>query len=199
MNLEFKDILVVHENSPELKRYSRTKMNDVEVELNKRVLEFYRKVFDKNAEEMNLFMFGFNFLGAGYEPGKGYYIIYDSAYGYHEVVLYGENQEAAFVAIISNIIEKKSQKNLFDNKESIIEEYSQRFAGVNNVCPMYHVEYVLDKFDKYYDGDIPQVIVDKYLRSVKYDGMVVAKYDEKNKKILLVEKEEEEDIKRRHR
>lgn len=196
MDLEFKDIIVVRGKSPELKRYSRTTMNKEEVELNNRVLEFYRKVFDKDTKGLNLFMFGFNFLGAGYDPEKGYYIIYDSSYGYHEVVLYGDNVEAAFVSIIGNIVEKKSQKNLFDNKDSILDEYSQRFAGVTNVWPMYHVEYVLDKLSKYYDGNIPTEIVDKYLRSIKYDGMMVAKYDEQNKKILLVEKEED---KRRQR
>ena len=198
MDLDCKDIVLVSDDSAELIRYSRTTMNKEEVEFNNRVLEFYRKVFDKNAKELNLLMFDYNFLGAGYDSEKGYYIVFNGLYRYYEVVLYGDNAEAAFLCVVDNIIERKSQKNLFDNKKSILAQYHRRFAGtgITNVLPIYHIEYVLDKFDKYYDGNIPKDIVDKYLNGIRFDGMVVAEYDEQNKKILLVEKEED---KRRQR
>ena len=188
MNNEFNNIYLIHKGDERLKKYAFK--GKTEIELNKQkvltdlILSFYKKVYNNEVSKVSTDMFYYDLLKYGYNLDDGYYIIYGGRHGYYELVVFKDNIDGIFINTIESIIEKHSSDNIYHNKASINEEYIKRFGNINNIWQIYNIEYILDKWNKYYDGNIPQELLDKYLNKINIDNMLVS-YDMVKKEITL--------------
>ena len=152
MNKRFEKIHLIRKNSLELKKYSNDNKTEMELikerELTDKVLDFYKKTIDKDANGVDKFCFTFDFLGAGYNQEDGYYIVYNGNFGCYKVLLFNDNIDLIFINLCDDIIRKQSMDNLYYNKNSINKSYSERFGDIVDTWLIYQVEFILDKWDK---------------------------------------------------
>ena len=182
------NIFLIHNNYELIKKYVKnTKSNDEFAKtelLSKMILDFYKKVFNNEVNYINNCIFSFDFYTYGYNLSDGYYVIYSGYSGYYEVITYKNNIDNAFMDIMANIIERQSYENVYNNRAYIEKEYKDRFGNINILWNIYESEYALDKLDKYYDGNIPEQIINKYLNKIKIENGLVY-YDIENKEIII--------------
>ncbi len=176
--MEFENICIIHKDNPDLKKYTTKDKREEELskekELSDLILNFYKKVYDKKAKSIDSNYFSFDFNSYGYNISDGYYAIYGGKYGYYEVVIFKDNIKEIFISIAESIIEKNSYYNVEENKKRIKSEYIDRFGNYDYIWKLYETEYTLDKWNKYYDGNIPQELIDKYINRIKIDNAVVS-------------------------
>ncbi len=188
MKEEFEDITFYNKDSELLKKYANNNKNDFEKNkekvLNELILNFYRKVFNNKIENISLDNFTFDFYGYGYNMSDGYYIVYDGNFRCYKVIAFKDNINSVFIKIIEDIIKRKSYDNIYNNKNKICDEYKKRFSNSNELWQIYEAEYAIDIFDKYYDGNIPEDIIDRCLNRIFIENAIIS-YDKDNKQIII--------------
>ena len=190
MEKGFKEIKIYHKDSQELIKYHNESKSNLELEkeklLNILILNFYNKVFDSNISKINLDIFPFDFYGYGYNTSDGYYIIYGGLHNQYEVATFKDDINCVFIEIAEKIIERKSFDNVYNNRKMLRADYKERFGNVNYLWQIYESEYTIDKFDKYYDGSIPEELLNKYINRINIEGII---YDKNNKEIKIDKQE----------
>lgn len=193
---EIKNILFLHKDSEKFKtqfcnHVSNENEKSKERELSQKVLNFYQKVYDNNAKSIKCDYFDYDFSGYGYIDNFGYYIVSYDGWGYYYVICYEEQTDKAFVNIVQSILTKKRDTYLQDNKKSIKKEYRERFN--NKQCSQFafEFEYDLDKWNKFYDGNIPDDLMQIYQRRIDffndysiYSNNKMLEYDKSTNKII---------------
>ena len=155
---------------------------------------FTKKVYGENED-----IFSYN-EWFGYLDEYGYYILVDGDPGKCLPYLenYGIDKDIAFYQIISRFLDLNSHYYEFNNRSELEKDFVNRF-GEFDFKPLYGLErnryfgcnyfaeYAMDKWDKYYDGSVPEKIIEdyeKYLNDIwwsKEQG-VMWNYDINNKK-----------------
>ena len=145
-----------------------------EIELYKMFKEFNKKVHD---DEEDIFSYDEWFE---YLENFGYYILVDGDPGKCLPYLdsYGLEKEKAFISIINNYLSMNAIRYELDNRKKLSNDFQERFGiyGFNILdkkfnsleffdnyftC-LYFLEYNIDKWDKYYDGNIPVDMIKYY-------------------------------------
>ena len=133
-----------------------------EQELNAKVLDFYKKVYNQNAQKLSITNFDFDLHSYGYIDNSGYYLIIYDSFNYYLVSHYGDNVDEIFTDIVKNIINKKYRIIDFQNHHIIKKEGHRRFPKIRNSESIIYIEYILNQWHKFYDGKIPERIMKRY-------------------------------------
>ena len=126
-------------------------------ELYTMISDFYKKVYNQVYRD--------NYYGGfmGYLDNYGYYEITDADRGDYNLSFLGEDVYNAALYIIDNIISLYGVRYEEDNQFK--ENYPNRFSDPNLEVfnnALYNSEYILSKWYKYFDGNIPSNIIKKY-------------------------------------
>ena len=121
----------------------------------------------------------YDFKFAGYLDNYGYYILFDEDRGWYGLMPLGEDIEEAFSNCISISLSYISHYYELKNRDELQKNFNSRFSNMGFViketdeyiledyCPLfYDHEYELSVYDKYYDGNIPTEIIERYTNSL---------------------------------
>ena len=184
------NIYIIHKSDKLLSQYlyrqnKTQKEKEKESQLNKKILEFYQKAYNQQAKNITIDIFNYDLFDYGYKENAGYYAVYDGTFGYFDIIVFGDNVSRAFRNLGKNIIDRKSEDNINKNAKTIKKEYKNRFSHTNKYLKLYYLEYALRKWDQYYDGNIPQEILDEYLDDI---DKITLSYDQSTKEIKVYKK-----------
>ena len=140
-----------------------------ELALSKMFLNFYQKVFNPNQKQVAYGMFDFDFFGYGYIDDYGYYTIHDGNNGYYVVTCYDDNINKAFINVAQSCIDRNAKFEEIQNRKEIKKMYKNRFGCLKNYRELYYINYALIKWNDFYDGKIPNEIVEAYLCQLDID------------------------------
>lgn len=143
-----------------------------EKELCDKVLEFYKRVYDENAESLNITMFDYNLFNFGYMNDYGYYVIKYSDWSQLLVHSYKDNLDEVFYALASSILDKKRNEFETKHKRNIKKDIKTRFGRRIDFDRIFIAEYNLDKWNRYYNGNIPTELVSKYEEFINLDPSI---------------------------
>ncbi|MBR7042184.1 MAG: hypothetical protein IKI04_01655, partial [Bacilli bacterium] len=125
------------------------------------VLSFYNKVYNANKAFVDIRMFDDDMHSYGYIDNYGYYVIRYDSFGYLVVHNHGEDISGAVIELIQSILTKKRMNELSKNKKDIKKEYRKHYK-MKYFDIIYHAKYDLDKWNTYFDGNIPERIINIY-------------------------------------
>lgn len=155
-----------HKDSEVLKKYfinkerTATEIEKID-QLSKLVVSFYQKVYDSKTHNVNYSMFDFDFRTYGYLEDYGYYIIdYDMKNYYF--IQHLEDIHDAFIAVARRIMYKKYEEHVHVNHKEIKKNLKTRSNDIKSFSAIYQYEYELSKWSKYFDGEVPQALIDMY-------------------------------------
>ena len=174
-------------------------------ELDSMFRKFNLKVY---GEEDDIFSYQELF---GYLENYGYYVVIDGDDGrcIPTIQRHGFDKEKAFVSIIDDYLFMNAIDYELQNRKELSKDFQKRFGiyGLNNYDKefnsleffdnyftlLYFSEYNLDKWDKYYDGNIPDEIIksyEVYLNGIKWshEQGFTWKYDRNIKQFNIKEK-----------
>ena len=119
-------------------------------------------------------------------------INYDN-WNYYLVHIYGNNLFEAFSSLAKSILNNKRREYLNKNKKIIKNEYLTRFKDIKNYEIIFNAEYDLNKWNKYYQNEIPRELIDKYNRYVNDNYHLskinnVLEYNKKIKSFIITNK-----------
>ena len=135
-------------------------------ELDKKVLEFYQKTYKEGTTHLSYAMFDFDFYGFGYNINDGYYIVdYDTSNSFI-MMSYGEDIEGAFIYLANKILDKNRMEYERENRKSIKKDYNTRFSKVKYYDRLLKAEYDLTRWNKYYEGNVPEELIELYLKYI---------------------------------
>ena len=193
--LENKNLL--HKDSKTFNKYfcrEEKTPNEIEKqkELSRLVLDFYNKVFNKNIKNICHDLFDYDFGTYDYLDNYGYYVITYDYHNYYYIEHY-DDIYGAFVSVARKILTKKSRVYEMKNHKSLKKDFKNRFGDMMYNCfvPMY--EYELSKWAIYFDGNIPEEIINRYCEIINHNGDMLTdkkyvKYDVTNQKFILAPK-----------
>lgn len=121
------------------------------------IKDFCKKVYGDD----NYNSFLINYASIGYLEDYGYYTITDADRGYCDVFNFGENINEAFKNIIIDVLFNHSINYEFENREILEQDFIKRFDIEYFGC-LYFAENSLKHWNKYYDGNIPDNIINYY-------------------------------------
>ena len=157
------------------------------------LLDFYQKAYDKNTKELHYTMFDYDLCSFGYIDNYGYYMINYDNWNYYLVHIYGNNLFEAFSSLARSILNNKRREYLNKNKKTIKNEYFNRFKNIKNYEIIFNAEYDLNKWNKYYQNEIPRELIDKYNEYVNDNYHLskinnVLEYNKKIKSFIITNK-----------
>lgn len=116
---------------------------------------------------------------AGYLDDYGYYKLWDEHRSKIGLMYLGEDIDEVFDVCIRMTLSSISNRYEFLNRKELQNDFKIRFHDIgfvdevrtncilDNYCPQfYYYEYELGIYDKYYEGNIPQEIVERYTNSL---------------------------------
>lgn len=159
-----------------------------EIQLSRMVRKFYQKVFNKEQNIINRDIFDYDFFNYGYIEDYGYYTINDGGNGYYTVTCYEEDINKAFINICQSIIDKNAKYEEKKNHREIKKIYKNRYGKSKNYQELFLTNYALAKWNEYYDGSIPEEIVDMYLNRLNINENNKLDYDLSNEELIVNQK-----------
>ena len=142
-----------------------------ENELTQLLLAFYQKTFDENAKAITHEMFDPNFKTYIYVDGCGYYAI---KYGHKYDTKHYPSLNEAFINIAEIMLHKKSADYERKNHKELKRDFKKRFENQKYIFLIAEYEYELSKWNKYFDGNIPEEVIDGYDKGV---NVICLSYD----------------------
>ena len=160
--------LFYKENDTFIKYFLRRIRNENEltreIQLSRMILKFYQKVFNKEQRIITRDIFDYDFFNYGYIDDYGYYTIHDGGNGYYTVICYGEDINKAFINACQSIIDKNAKEEEIKNHREIKKIYKNRFG--RKYQELYFTNYALSKWNDFYEGNIPNEIINNYLNEL---------------------------------
>ncbi len=162
-------------------------------ELTALLVDFYQVIYDKEIDYISLAMFNNDFRTYGYLDNYGYYTVSYNDKNYYSVEHY-DDIYSAFVAIIRQILNKKSKN--FEKKyhDELKHQFKNRFGKIKYIPTLAQYEYELAKWARYFKNNIPENIINMYNESINnmyevriYDMQL--SYDSESKKFISVAKQ----------
>ncbi len=156
-------------------------------ELYELVNYFFRKVYDYQ-EDIFYELLHSDYCSLGYLKDIGYYAVEDMERGQYSFPdgLPCQNLNKAFSILVNGLLKSESIEYEYKNKEKLVKESSKNNGDYNSLVVKY--EYILDKWYKYYDGNIPNDIIKEYenkLNNLELNN-INYKYNKKTKKIDVI-------------
>ena len=155
-----------------------------------KVLDFYQKVYDTERQHLSYAMFDYEFYGFGYNKNDGYYVVdYDSSNSF-VLLSFGESLDDAFLFLANKILDKKRIEYEQEHKRELRKEYKERFKALKAFDRLSKAEYDLNMWNKYFDNNVPDNIINYYLSYVNntYGLYESNGYFEYNKEFIYKEK-----------
>ena len=137
-------------------------------ELTKMLFDFYGKEFEDPTDKKYYDFFDYDFAGYNYLDNYGYYKIIHDYSSYYFVINFGEDINRAFRSINRNIIDKKSMRYEKENRRSLKKEFKEHYPKKPYMPEMSRLKYSFDKWRDYYDGELPEEVLDAYRNTLKY-------------------------------
>ena len=161
--------MLLIKNKQVLNEYLETKTEEdivKENELASKVLAFYQEMYNPKAEELSYTMFGYDFCGFGHNSKNGYYVVdYDSSTSY-KLLSFGDSLDSAFLYLANNILDKERTKFEEKNNTMIKRTLHESYASVPFYDRLFKCVYDLNKWERYFKGNIPKEIINLYLKYV---------------------------------
>lgn len=129
--------------------------------LKRSILLFYNKVYKEKKKELNIDMFDQDIHSYGYIDNYGYYIIKYDSFGYYIIHNFNEDLSSIIFLLIQNILTKKRMNDLYHDKKNIKKEFYKHY-DMKYFDIIYPTKYDIDKWNIYFNGNIPKEIIDKY-------------------------------------
>ena len=129
---------------------------------------FYQKVYGD--DNYNAFLI--YYLSIGYLEDYGYYATTDADRGCKNIINLGEKVDDAFVSFINDSLFSYAVDFECTNRDKLKKDFANRFGDMEYFHCLYYAEYELNQWSKYYDGNIPNNIIEeyeKYLNSILLD------------------------------
>lgn len=146
-----------------------------ELEKMREVCEPCEKFIEKTGLEKDLRYVPYAFDSPAYLDNYGYYLLIDADRGNWDLIPLGEDVEKIKRTTIYRMLGSLGIEYELRNRKELRKEYDERFKEMNFKplydletnryfnC-LYYVEYGISKFDIYYDGKIPDDIIDYFER-----------------------------------
>ena len=192
---EFKNEDLLHQESAVFKKYFVDKqLSDKEKEntnkLSNLLLHFYQKLYGKETKSINDNIFNYDFYTYGYLENYGYYVINHDNCSYYLIKGYEDNIQNAFISLAIKVLDKKAEEYIRSNRKLLKKDFKNRFPNIKYIDSLYIYEYELLKWKEYFDGIIPQLIIDEYNKHFNYDlnnNEIKFKYDQSSNKFVTSE------------
>ena len=154
--------------------------------LSEKVLDFYNKVYGEEKDHLTHNMFDYDFHSFGYLDDYGYYTMTYDGGNYYIIHNHKEDLDEAFVAVARNILARGRRNELYQDKRTVKKEYKKDYR-MKYFDTIYQAKYDLDKWNIYYDGNIPKKIIDMYedYMNMGLDNSTEMKYNHDTKKIMV--------------
>ena len=179
------------------------------INLIKKFNQFTKKVYG-----IEFSIFGYDEI-LGYSNDFGYYKLYNYGGETPLELKYGFNEDEVFFRLLDYFLINAGMYYEYDNREKFQKDFKNRFSDLDfkkinqrdiNVYDeyfndLYYYEYALDKWDKYYDGNIPLEIIGYYQNILNNDSwsnvqkviwkynLEIKKFDcKKNEKVRKLER-----------
>lgn len=125
-------------------------------ELYELVNNFCKKVYGKKS----------SYIGICYLDNYGYYELKDIDRGWFDLMPLGEDVNKVALYAVDEILFKNGFRYELENRERLKQEFDERFKDLsfepNRGFHILHVtEYILSKWEIYYDGKLPEEIINK--------------------------------------
>ena len=145
-----------------IKYFSRRKETEFEKnkyeELSNVINGFYQKVYgDDNYKDFLIY-----YLSIGYLEDYGYYAITDADRGYKNIINLGEKVDDAFINLVCDALGSYAVDFECTNRDKLKKDFANRFGDMEYFHCLYYAEYELNQWSKYYNGNIPNNIIEKY-------------------------------------
>ena len=163
--------------------HQRTKLEQAKIDdLSNLISDFYQKVYNNPEFGIDNTHFFFDFIDYGYLEDYGYYIVRNANQNYYTVTCYGEDINHIFIDVVNNIINSKAYNELYKHRKQIKKNVYYRFRSSENYERIFSAEYALDKWSKYFDGDIPEEI------AASYENILNSEYNSEARVIIKNQK-----------
>ena len=184
---------------PLLKKYFfDVKLTKNEIKMMKEVYKYIKEFIKKTNLSKDLSYKPYALISPSYLDNYGFYELVDVDRGYFDLIPLGENIQEVINYSINKMLSMLSHDYEFKNRQRLNKEFAERFEDFN-FKPLYNLdsnryfsclhfaEYAIDKWDKYYNGNLPDEIViyyENYLNNIWWtkEQHVVWNYDKVNKK-----------------
>ena len=156
------------------------------------LVNFMQKVYNPEIKKIDYFMFDCDLYNYGYVDDYGYYTIRYDTFGKYLVRCYGEDLYEIFISLATNILNKKRRNYFYANQKNIKKDYRERFKYIGFADELFSAEYDLRAWDTYFDGMIPEEIVDKYEKHANNSYKLIKRnsevtYDSNQKQLVFVD------------
>ena len=196
---ELEDKYEFYPGDPLLDKYFfNVKPTKNEMKKMKEVYKYVKKFIQKTKLSKDLSYKPYALISPSYLDNYGYYELVDVDRGYFDLIPLGENIQEVINYSINKMLSMLSHDYEFKNRQRLNKEFAERFEDFN-FKPLYNLdsnryfsclhfaEYAIDKWDKYYNGNLPDEIViyyENYLNNIWWtkEQHVVWNYDKVNKK-----------------
>ena len=127
-------------------------------------------------------MFDYDFYKYGYLDDYGYYTIDYDNWGYYLINCYEDNYYDAFIALAIKVLDKKAEEYIQKNRKLLKKDFKTRFQNIKYNDNLYVYEYELLKWKEYFDGIVPEKIIEKYNNRIAFNyslniNGITLKYD----------------------
>lgn len=136
-----------------------------ELEVYNMVFDFLKKTFNISGDNFKNLIYRMGYFSFGaYLEDYGFYSLSDADRGYYDIEYYGEDINIAFYKLVDDILFDYAHDNERDNRKKYMSDFDTRFdvKGNKYFSSLYETEYIIDKWDKYYEGNIPEYIIAYY-------------------------------------
>lgn len=136
-----------------------------ELEVYNMVFDFFKKTFNISVDNFKNLIYRMGYFSfGGYLDNYGFYSLSDADRGYYDIEYYGEDINVAFYRLVDDILFDFAYDNERENRRKNMIDFDTRFDGKDNKYfpSLYETEYMIDKWDKYYEGNIPEYIINYY-------------------------------------
>ena len=120
--------------------------------------KFWQKVYPNL--EYEFFLSGYSNIG--YFENIGFYVEVDASSDDKIINTYGNDLEGAFVSIIKAVLLEYSMDYENKNRKELQTNFETRFKGIKYAQGLYFAEYALEKWNQYYEDNIPDLIIEHY-------------------------------------
>ena len=152
--------------------FLRRKRNEHEQEkldeLTDMIMGFYQKEFGDTTGKSCHDLFNYDFSGLGYCDPRGYYAIHHDYLNYYYVLCYGKDINDAFRGINCDVVSFQSDRYEEENRKEFKKDFKARYPKVKYVPKLYKLKFAFEKWKDYYDGELPEEIIDLYQFDMQY-------------------------------
>ena len=192
------------QNDPLYKKYfcnkEKTELEkNKELELYSMVCNFFKKIYNFSPKEVEKLSDPYYISFGAYLDDYGFYTQTYQDRGYHNIECYGTDINIAFLRTVDELLFDLLLINQNSDCKQNIGKFTNLFTSISKADIKTFGGYlsqegwIIDKWNKYYEGEIPEYIVSYYEENIndfiwRYDGNIKCKYNNETKKFDINKK-----------